>query len=179
MPGLIEVLDEQAVFGFTGRINIVLKSNRQYFGAITQKDGLIVDAQFKKLHGKKALFSLLIEDLSSDTYQYIVEPELVEEKDCTMSLSLKELKKQGAHIYQQFQASQKLKPPGDLRLMINSGFIVDGPSVTADEFQVLATLTEFSRVSDVYKHSSLLDYETTNSLVSLRKKGALRVFKNP
>lgn len=177
MSGLIEILEEQAVFGFTGRVNIILKKNRQYLGVITQREGLLVDAQFKDLQGKKALFSVLISDLEKDELSYVVEPELVEEGEGALSLSIDLLKKEAAQYYEEYRASQKLRPPSELRLLIHPQFIVDGPGVTGDEFSLLATLTEYSRVGDLYEKSSLLEYEVTKCLVSLRKKGALRVFR--
>jgi hypothetical protein len=54
---------------------------------------------------------------------------------------------------------------------------VEGADVTSDEFEVLAGLTDYNKVGDIYKNVNLLEYEITNALVSLRMKKALRVFR--
>ena len=62
---LIETLKEQAAFGFTGKINVLLGEKRQYIGAIYQKDGHIVHADYEGHHGKKSLFNAV--SISSTT----------------------------------------------------------------------------------------------------------------
>jgi hypothetical protein len=178
LQGLVEILDEQAVFGFTGRINIILKSNRQYVGMVAQKEGVIVDAAFRSLQGRKALFAALIEDISAADLAFVVEPEVIEDSEVSLSLSVAKLKKEFSSRYEEFLAAQKLRPPNELRLVINSEFISSGASIGNDEFTLLCTLTEYNRVGDLYEHTPMLDYEITGALVTLRKKGALRVFKN-
>jgi hypothetical protein len=178
LTGLIQILSEQAVFGFTGRINIILKSNRQYLGAITQKDGWIVDAQYKGHQGKKALFTLIIEDRKPDTLSFIIEPEIIEATQGVIHLSVEQLKKEALAYIDDYLASQKLKPAGDLVLTIHTEFIIQGAEINGDEFSILGTLSEYSKVSQLYEESPLLEHEVTKGLVALRKKGALRVFKN-
>lgn len=178
MQGLIEILEEQAVFGFTGRINIVLQENRQYQGMIAQKEGLLIDARYKELRGRKALFAALIDDLQDVKLKFIVEPELIEDSEISLSLNISRLKKEFKEKYDLFLAAQKLRPPDELRLLIDADFITKGPAVGGDEFTVLCMLTEYNKVGDIFEKTPLLDYEITGALVSLRKKGALKVFKN-
>jgi hypothetical protein len=178
LTGLIHILSEQAVFGFTGRINIILKSNRQFLGAITQNEGLIVDAQYKGHQGKKALFTLIIEDRQPDNLSFIIEPEIIDQSEGVLHLSVEQLKKEAVTYIEDHLASQKLKPSKDLVLTVHPDFIVKGEEINGDEFSILCTLTEFSKVGDLYENSPLLEHEVTKGLVGLRKKGALRVFKN-
>lgn len=178
MTGLIQILSEQAVFGFTGRINIILKSNRQFLGAITQKEGWIVDAQYKGHQGKKALFTLIIEDRQPDALSFIIEPEIIEETEGVLRMSVEQLRVEALAYLDDFVSSQKLKPPKDLVLTVFPDFIVKGDKINGDEFSILCTLSEYSKVQDLYDKCPLLEHEVTKGLVSLRKKGALRVFKN-
>jgi len=63
MINLLEVLKEQASFGFTGKINILLKENSQFIGVIYQEAGLIVGSSAKELRGRKALLKLIFDDV--------------------------------------------------------------------------------------------------------------------
>lgn len=177
MQSLLEILSEQAIFGFTGRINIIKAQNRQYLGAISQKDGLLVDAQYNGLRSKKALYSVLFDDLEGAGHKYVVEPEIIESSAIVFELSVKDLKKNVSSQYEQYAMAKKLKPAPGIRMLVESEFIVKGEEVSSDEFEVLSTLCEYNRAEDVYKKIGLMEYEVTNALVSLRKKKALKVVR--
>lgn len=177
MQGLLSTLEEQAIFGFTGKVNLIKSDNRQFLGDVTQKDGLVVDAQYKGLGGKKALYTALIDDVDAGGMSYIVEPELVEETQIIFEVSVDELKDQARAKFEHYQRSQKLRPPDEIRLLVDPDFIIEGVDVTSDEFEVLAGLSEYNKVGDIYKNVNLLEYEITNALVSLRMKKALKVFR--
>lgn len=177
MQSLLEILSEQAIFGFSGRINIIKSQNRQYLGAISQRDGMIVDAQYNGLRSKKALFSALFDDLEGYGHKYVVEPEIVEASSVVFELSVKDLKESLSSQYELYTVAKKLKPAPGIKLLIESEFIIKGENVSSDEFQVLSALCEFSRADDIYKNVGLMEYEVTNALVSLRKKKALKVIR--
>ena len=44
-----------------------------------------------------------------------------------------------------------------------------------NNFLVLKSMTEFSKVEDIYKYTNLFEHEVTESLVTLRKKGYVNV----
>lgn len=177
MQGLLSTLEEQAIFGFTGKVNIIKSKNRQFLGEITQKDGLVVDAQYKGLAGKKALYTALIDDVDTGDLSFVVEPELVEEAQVVFEVNVDELKEQARERFEHYQRSRKLRPPDEIRLLVDPDFIIEGEDVTSDEFEVLAGLSEYNKVGDIYKNVNLLEYEITNALVSLRIKKALKVFR--
>lgn len=177
MQGLLSTLEEQAIFGFTGKVNLIKSENRQFLGDVTQKDGLVVDAQYKGLSGKKALYTALIDDVDVGGMTFVVEPELVEDMQVIFEVSVAQLKQQARERFEHYQRSQKLRPPDDIRLLVDPDFIIEGADVTSDEFEVLAGLSEYNKVGDIYKNVNLLEYEITNALVSLRMKRALKVFR--
>ena len=51
---LLNLLSENFSFSFSGRINILSKVTKQYLGAIIQSNGMIVNARYLKLTGKKS-----------------------------------------------------------------------------------------------------------------------------
>lgn len=177
--GLLEVLNEQSAFGFTGKINVLVKSNGQLFGTVYQNDGTIVDAEAQNLKGLRALYRMIFSDVeSNDFLKFIVEPEILKSENFQLNLSLDELKREASAKFQEYIASKKLRPPESLKLVIDPEIIVSSNQVSPEEYDVLSVLTEWSKVSDVYKYSNLLEYEITNALVSLRRKKAIRVFQN-
>jgi hypothetical protein len=179
MTNLIEVLKEQASFGFTGKVNILSSANGQFLGVVYLQEGLVVGANFKESKGKKALFKLIFEDVESrENFKFIVEPELVTAEVVTMKESFEDIKKEVQVHFQEYLNAKKLKPSPHLRLVIDPEVIVSKDEITPEEFDLLSTLTEWCKVSDVYKYSKLMDFEVTRALVSLRKKRAIKVFQN-
>lgn len=173
---LINSLTEQATFSFSGRINVLHAETKQFLGTIQMKDGLIVDSFYRGMEGKNSLFKILIEDMT-DAFplKFIVEPELIENE--SFSYSVSDFTKEARRHYENFLASKKLKPPGHIKLLIKGDFMLHGSQVNSTEFQVLKVISDYSKVDDIYNESGLMEYEVTNALVSLRKKGALRVYQ--
>lgn len=179
MTNLIEVLKEQASFGFTGKINVLSKDNGQFLGVIYQADGIIVGAQVKELKGKKALLKMIFDDVeSNENFKFIVEPELISSEMMSVKITFEEIKKEAQAHFQEYVSAKKLRPAAHLKLLIDPEIIVSIDDITPQEFDVLAVITEWCNVSDIYKYSKLMDFEVTHALVSLRKKRAIKVFQN-
>jgi hypothetical protein len=179
MTNLIEVLKEQAAFGFTGKVNIQLASNGQFQGVIYQCEGTIVEAHYGQARGKKALFKLIFEDVESrEHFKFIVEPELVPAGFCSIKMSFDEVRNEAQSLYQKYVQAKKLKPAFNLKLVIDPEIIVSSEEITPEEFDILSLLSEWCLVSDLYKYSKLMEFEVTNALIGLRKKRAIKVFQN-
>lgn len=179
MTNLIEILKEQASFGFTGKINLLSKGSGQFLGVIYQDEGFIVGAQIRDLKGKKALLKMIFDDIeSNEEFKFIVEPEVVESEVMTIKLSVDELKKEAQAHFQEYLTAKKLRPAAHLKLVVDAQIIMDTTDLTAQEFDVLAVITEWCKVSDIYKYTKLMEFEITHALVSLRKKRAIKVFQN-
>lgn len=179
MTNLMEVLKEQASFGFTGKVNLLLSSNGQFQGVIYMHEGSIVGASFAQQNGRNALYKMIFEDVESQNhFKFVVEPELVAGSNFSMRMSFDEIKTEASKIYQKYTEAKKLKPPMGLKLIIDPEIVVNAEEITPEEFDILSILTEWSKVSDVYKYSRLMEFEVTNALVSLRKKRAIKVFQN-
>ena len=179
MTNLIEVLKEQASFGFTGKVNVLSKENGQFLGVIYQQEGMIVGANVKELKGKKALLKMIFDDVeSNENFKFIVEPELLSPENITLKISFEEIRKEAQGHFQEYLSAKKLRPAPHLKLVIDPEIIVSFDDITPQEFDVLSVITEWCNVSDIYKYSKLMDFEITHALVSLRKKRAIKVFQN-
>lgn len=175
---LINILDEQVSVGFTGRVNILITDTKQILGSISIHEGEIVHTKYKDNIGLKSFFNLCIDEFENVPLSYVVEPELIDLSHVSIHYPYSVLKRKIAEVVEQFRASKANKPPENLKILIRSDFIDTGEEVNGLEFDLLNTITEFNRVKDIYQNSNLLDFEVTNSLVSLRKKNALTVVKN-
>ena len=179
MTNLIEVLKEQASFGFTGKVNVLSRENGQFLGVIYQQEGMIVGAHVKDLKGKKALLKMIFDDVeSNENFKFIVEPELLSPENITLKISFEEIRKEAQSHFQEYLSAKKLRPAAHLKLVIDPEIIVSLEEITTQEFDVLSVITEWCKVSDIYKFSKLMDFEITHALISLRKKRAIKVFQN-
>lgn len=173
---LISAIEDNASFGFTGKINILLKDTGQFKGVIYQRDGRIVQAEFEGQTGKKALIKSVVANQSQDNkYKFVLEPEVIEEGMVAFSLDLEQLYEEVSEYLKNLNKIKSLKPPGNLKLMPRGEFIINGAEVTKSEFELLKLMTEYSTVNDIYEHCKLEDLEITLSIVALRKKGAIKV----
>lgn len=171
-------MKEQSIFGFTGRINVLLGDNKQLVGEVLQLNGNIVNSSFQGVKGKKALFNLLFEDIDGTLdLIYVIEPEVINDEDVNFDYEFEDLYKKMRTRFESYKKFKDLKPPSHLKLYIRPDFIKDihGYSVGPEEFDTLVTLIKYPKVSEIYQHSDLYEYQITRSLVSLRNKKALKV----
>ena len=179
MTNLIDVLKEQASFGFTGKVNVLSKENGQFLGVIYQQEGMIVGAHVMELKGKKALLKMIFDDIeSNERFKFIVEPELLSPENITLKISFEDIRKEAQGYFQDYLSAKKLRPAPHLKLVIDPEIIVSSFDITPQEFDVLSVITEWCNVNDIYRYCKLMDFEITHALVSLRKKRAIKVFQN-
>jgi hypothetical protein len=172
---LMGVIEEQQSVQFTGKLNVLSTYNRQFLGHILFKNGEVIQVTFSGHRGLKAFYQLIIQEYSLQSFDYIVEPELVEEKERQIHYPFAIIKNKMADVLKQYRESLKMRPPENVKILIDAEFIEDSLSVTPQEYDVLQTLTEWNSPFDIYQNCELLDHEITWALVSLRKKGALKI----
>lgn len=178
--GILPILDEQSTFGFTGRINVLLKENNQHIGVVWQKNGDLVHAEYHGIKGKRALFNLVFDDIDKrKDLKFIVEPELIPNEALNFHYTYSEFHKKMEMRFKQYKEFKKYRPPDNLNLYVNAKFMEDihGYSIGPEEFDVLCLVIDYSKVLDIFKNSMLYDYQITRALVSLRRKNALIVKK--
>ncbi len=169
------VIEEQQSVRFTGKVNVLAAFNRQFLGHILFKDGEIIQVIFNKNQGIKAFYQLIIQEYSLQAFDYVVEPEVVEENQRQIHYPFAVIKNKMADVLKQYRESLKVRPPENVKILIDSHFVEDTLPVTPEEFEVLEALTEWNTPFDIYQHCRLMDHEITWALVSLRKKGALKI----
>jgi hypothetical protein len=172
---VLAVIEEQIAVQFTGKVNILASYNRQFLGHILFKHGEVIQVTFNGNSGLKAFYQLIIQEFSLQSFDCVVEPELVEENERQIHYPFSVIRNKLAEVLKLYRESLKLRPPGHVKILVNADFIDDTLPVTPQEFDVLSTLTEWNTTSDIYQHCQLLDHEITHALVSLRKKGALKI----
>ena len=173
----LNTLEDQIAVGFTGRINVLNRSNKQYLGQVLLLEGSLLHIEFQKLKGEKAFYTIYLKEHENALFSYVVEPELVDGIERSVHFPYSSLKQRLQKIVEDYEIGKQQKPPENLKILINPAFIKEGEQVTHQEYDLLATISDYSLISDIYKNANLLDYEVTMSLVSLRKKGAFKVIK--
>ena len=172
---IFDVLDEQTMVSFTGRVNILQQTNRELLGVILIRDGDVFKAQYKGVKGLKAFYNIVIETTATLHVDFIVEPELVGDVDKQIHYPYSVLKNRAQEVLDRYTKVAGLKPPSHVKLIPKSDILTSDFEIGEAEFQVLCALTEWSKVEDLYQYCPLLDFEITESLVSLRRKNALEV----
>lgn len=178
---IIAVIEEQIAVRFTGKVNVLSTFNRQYLGQVLFKDGELIQVLFNQQSGLKGFYHLVIQEFSLQKFDYVVEPEIVDEKERQIHIPYSMMKNKMAEALKNYRDSLKFRPPENVKILVDVEFMSDTLDVTPQEFQVLETLTEWHKPHDIYQHCPLLDYEITMALVSLRKKEALKIIgsRNP
>lgn len=172
---LLNTIEEQIAVQFTGKVNVLSNFNRQYLGHLLFKNGEIFQVVFQQHRGLKAFYQLIIQEFTLHSFTYVVEPEVVEEKERKIHYPYAVIKNKMTDVIKQYRDSLKYRPPENVKILIDAEFIDDTLPVTPQEFEVLETLTEWNTPFDIYQHCGLLDHEITMALVSLRKKNALKI----
>lgn len=171
----LNVIEEQIAVQFTGKVNILATFNRQFLGHVLFINGEIIQVKLNNHTGLKAFYQLIIQEHSLQSFDYVVEPELVDEKERQIHYPYSVIKNKMSDVLLKYRESLKLRPPENVKILVDVEFIEDTLPVTPEEFDVLLTLTEWNSPFDIYQHCQLLDHEITLALVSLRKKGALKI----
>lgn len=174
---LIELIEEQSIVKFTGKINALDVKNKQLLGEIFMFEGDIINTKYRTFQGLKAFYDLILTDGIEGRLKFIMEPEVVDPQDKKIHYPLSILKNKLGALYQKVLDSRGRRPPMGLKILINPAFIEMGDQIVEQEYSLLCTLSDYNKVEEVYNHSDLLEFEITNALVSLREKHALKVIK--
>ena len=175
---IISAIEEQISVQFTGKVNILSNFNRQYLGHLTFQSGEMTKASFQGLTGLKAFYQIVVQEYSLNSFTYVVEPEIIEDVERDLFVPYAILKKKIPEVVTLYKESLKLRPPENVRIVVDPEFMESKHALSSEEFKVLLTLTEWSSPFDIYQHCSLLDHEITLALVGLRKKEALKIISN-
>jgi hypothetical protein len=172
---LLNCLDEQTTVGFTGRVNVLDRHTRQLLGVVILKDGQVHRCRYLEQRGLRAFHTLVLESVQLVPMDFVVEPEIVDDDNREIPFPYSVLRQRSLVAVEKFLAVAAQRPPAHVKLLIRSDFLESREPVSNAEFQVLCSLTEWSRVDELYKNCPLLPHEITESLVTLRKKKALKV----
>ena len=171
---LIYKIEEQLSIGFTGKVNVLDKKNHQFMGDVIFREGKIIGCHYNNFKGPQALLYIIISDVVSEyNFYFVVEPEMIRGEGRVINFDY--IKNRASEIVRQFYSSKALRPPEEIRTLVQKKFIISGANINFQEFQVLCAITDCATIKEVYSAVEFHEYETTNALVSLRKKGAVKV----
>lgn len=173
---IFKILREQSAIGFDGKVIFQDSSTSRLLGEILMSSGKIVGCLYSGAIAKKALLNILYDDFSDNcSFNHVVEPEVISQGKHQLELKVSDLETEISALYEKIESTKKLRPPGNKRVMVNSDFVCRGAEISSKEFDILCTISDYGKISEIYLNSGLLAFEVTLALVSLRKKGALKV----
>jgi len=172
---LFEIIEEQVAVKFTGKVNVLSNVSRQYLGHLLFLEGELVDVVFQTLSGAKAFYQIILKELQHKSFHFVIEPEIVQEQQKRLGFSLNFLSSKISDYVRIHQDTLKLRPPQNVRLMVDARYLFNHDDWQKSDYEVLKTLTEWSKVDDVFENCPLYEFEITNTLVKLRKMGALKI----
>src|SRR3989338_3614916 len=135
MDQILPILDEQVAVKFTGRINILDKDSKQFFGTFILVDGEFVEASYKKMVGLKAFFSLYLDEFENVPIIYITEPEIISSFKQNIPYPYQILKQKLSSTVEKYAVSRSNKPPLNLKIMLNPEFVSTGEELNSNEFK--------------------------------------------
>src|SRR5690606_13462677 len=126
---LMSVVEEQIAVQFTGRVNVLSTFNRQYLGHILFKSGEVIHATFQQMQGLKAFYHLIIQEYSLQSFDYVVEPEVVDENERKIHYPFAVIRNKLADVLKNYKKSVSLRPPENVRILLSSKILEDSTPV--------------------------------------------------
>lgn len=173
MNDLLKNLKTKIDTNFTGRINILDLVTSQLLGSIDLNKGKINNCFFKDRKGYGALLACSL-SFDKNLLKLVSEPEQV------FRTTLLESKTQDIFdklysAYKYYESIKGLRPPDNLKLQIVADSLMNTSSLQKHEYDVLCTISDYSKISDIYGNCELFDFEITMALVRLRENKILKV----
>lgn len=172
---ILAAIEEQVIINFTGKINILNPETKQILGNVLLIDGDLVNTKYQGTQGIKAFYNLCIEENMGKDFDVIIEPEIIGKHERKIDHPFSVLKRRMYEMVSKYKEALKNRPPNNLKLILIPDFLRGQEEVSGEEYSLMCTMSDYNLVSDIYKHSPLLDFEITNALVMLRKKNAIKV----
>jgi hypothetical protein len=174
---ILDDIEDQISVEFTGKINILRGRNRQHLGNIIMVDGELIYITYDINSGLKAFYNLVVESFDNKDIIFVIEPEIIENQIRNIHFPYSYLLRKVSNVLERYKYSRENRPPNSIKLVPIANFILDGEELSSEEFETLKTMVDYNKVEDIYKNTNLLDFEITTSLVSLRRKKAIKVIK--
>ena len=174
MLTLIKKLRELTGSHFTGRVHLVERHNARHIGVVLLREGFLVNGRYRGEEGLGGLGELILVDetYGSGTFRYLAEPEVIARGDEKFAISLRDFL---LLMKDKYYNSDHLRPPCNLKILVKKDFSPRGEPITPMECDLLETISDGVSVGEVYKNAHLIEPVMTSLLVSLRRKGALKV----
>lgn len=166
---LEEIIENQITVEFTGKLQLLDSIDFSSLGYISFKNGRIIDAKFENKTGERAFISAMIHE---SRCKMILEAEFSDQKQ-TINLSYRQLIENFEDAFINHKYYEYFTVPSHVELRVNPEFLKRGADLSHAEYGVLLALAKAGHES-LSRDLNLLDYEITKTLISLRKKNALK-----
>lgn len=153
--------------GATGELRV---SSRMRHGSIYLREGRVEAAVAGAVSGEKALLRIF----SWDAPEWRFNPDKrCPSKDADLDLDLAAFRRVLVSWGQRWGKVKHLVPPGHMKLNADAARFRERVSWTRREYLVLAGISEFHLVRDVFNNCPLSDLDIVEALVELRRQGII------
>jgi hypothetical protein len=170
----IEILRRALRSQFVGKLHIQLKSNRQFLGECWVDTGRITWARYANKEGVSALSSIYIDSRVKDNITFMEEREYIPKDQRNIFMDSGKIFERIFFHYRLYKKNIDLKPKNDL---IFQTIYADDAQLSLAEKYMLSIMDQYQVVEEIYRNSDLLEWETTEALIGLRKKGHLKIIQ--
>jgi hypothetical protein len=175
----LKIIQQQVEIVFSGKINLLLSHNKQLWGIFYIYRGEIVNVSYGPLVADQALFNLLYDySFFVRKLDYVVEAELVSEKQRVWRLTFSQFAEKIYCFGQEISQLHRFRPPDYVFLSVVPTTPSLGNLINKQQRHVMQAIQSYPRVGELYKKSGLLSGDLTKALVSLRRMGIIQVQNN-
>lgn len=174
---LFRSIGDQEAFMFSGRINFLDGESRRLIGSLGFKDGVMINIKIGSVTGEKGLFELAKAFHEINNIDLVSEPEIMEYEEVNLSGNNQVDLGKLMTFVSEYKRMNSLKPPDSHKLSVSPEIFTSLKPLESEEFDTLCAIADHSVVKDIYRYSKCMEYEVTKSLISLRKKGFIKVIK--
>lgn len=170
----IEILRNALRGQFVGKLHVQLKSNRQFLGECWLDSGRITWARYKDKEGVSALSRIYIDCRIQDNITFMPETEYIPKDQRNIFMDSGKIFERVFFHYRLYKKNIDLKPRNDLVFQKVSA---DDAQLSLAEKYMLSIMNQYNVVEEIYQNSDLLEWETTEALIGLRKKGHFKIIQ--
>ena len=171
-----KVIIRQIETGFTGKINLLKKSNDEIIGHFFIEDQKVTQFHFLSKKGFTALHDFIYFLAKGLEPKFIIEPEVVSAgKENIYLPSYQDFLEEILSISHKIADLMSFIPPSRTLVKIGKNIFSDRGSLTMVEFMVAILVIKFREIGKIILESDYSEIETLDALISLRRKGCLKV----
>lgn len=169
------ILEEQSLFKFTGILRILDRSSGDLHGQVLIEDGQVLQAYFQNSKNYKAVLKLCCNLQEGLEFDYDLVSKELNYFGELIGLSNNELRKRFQNYWEKGDLFREKRINDNSQLKISDQLMKEEYAINHHEFLILCEMLRCKSIEDVYRKSSLLEYEVTKAILDLKSKNLIQI----